>query len=74
MRHQHRYLLQIPPTGSNLLLVSHVQGSRTPADVILIEPAELVVYRGVGLGKAEPLARIPLGAWKELFTAQEALR
>ena len=69
---QFKYLLQIPPHNSNTLLVSHVQGSQTLAERILIEPAEIVVYRSRGTGKAVPLARIPHAAWAGLIAAARA--
>ena len=69
---QFKYLLETPPDGGNVLLVSHVQGSQTLEESILIEPAEIVVYRFRGIGRAEPLARIPLAAWAGLIDAARA--
>ncbi len=69
---QFKYLLESPPPGSNILLVSHVQGSQTVEERILIELAEVVLYRFRGTGKAEPLARIPVAAWAGLIAAAQA--
>lgn len=69
---QFKYLLETPPDGGNALLVSHVQGSQKLEERILIEPAEIVVYRSRGAGMAEPLARIPLAAWAGLIDAARA--
>lgn len=69
---QFRYLMQVPPPGGNLLLVSHVQGSDVVEERILIDLAEIVVYRWPGSGKAIPVARIPLQAWPMLAAADKS--
>ena len=63
------YLLVPPPSGSNLILVSHVQEAPTREDRILIELAEIVVYRAKAGTRAVPVARIPARAWKSLIAA-----
>lgn len=69
---QFKYLLESPPLGSNLLLVSHVQGSAKLEERILIDYAEIVVYRPDSSGKAQPVARVPLVAWAGLVAAAAA--
>lgn len=70
---QFKYLLQVPAAGSNLVLVAHIQGASEVRDRILIDYAEVVVYRSIGKGRSEPLARIPLGSWSGLLAAAEKL-
>jgi phosphohistidine phosphatase SixA len=55
-----------PAAGRNTLLVSHMHGSNVWEQQLMIEMAEVAVYRPLGEGKSEPVARIPLGAWAEL--------
>ncbi len=68
-----RFLLEQPPAGSNLLMVSHIQGARTPEESVLIELAEIAVYRYRGSGKAQVVARIPLAAWGALIEIAQSL-
>lgn len=63
------YLLVPPPAGSNLVLVSHVHDAPTRQDRVLIELAEIVVYRARTGARAVPVARIPAGAWNALIGA-----
>lgn len=64
-----RYLLEPPPKGSNTLLVSHVQGSSVRDESILIEQAEIAVYRPRVTGRPELVARIAVDAWPALIVA-----
>ena len=69
---QFKYLLERPPEHSNILLVSHVQGSAKLEQRILIDYAEIVVYRPGAGDLPEAVARIPLGTWAGLITAVAA--
>ena len=60
------FLLQEPPPGSNILLVSHIQGATNPLHRILIDQAEIVVYQRGGEGTAVAVARIKAQAWADL--------
>ncbi len=64
-----RFLLQPPPQGGNLILVSHVHDAPTRQDRILIDLAEVVVYRAQVGTRALPVARITPGAWNALLVA-----
>ena len=62
------YLNRQPPPNTNVLLVSHVQGTPVKSDNILIELAEVVVYRPVNGGRPLPVARIPVSSWQALLS------
>ena len=62
------YLNRQPPANANVLLVSHVQGTPVKQDNILIELAEVVVYRPVTGGRPAPVARIPVSSWQALLS------
>ena len=64
---QFKYLFEKPPAGSNILLVSHVQGSQKPAERIMIELAEIAVFHMDAEGKVVAVARIPPQAWDKLI-------
>ena len=68
------YLRQVVPPGSNVMLVSHIQGGRIPQESLMPEFAEVVVYRWPGAGQATPIARILPTQWQELLDASAAAR
>lgn len=68
------YLRQIVPPGTNLMLVSHVQGGRVREESLMPEFAEVVVYRWSGAGQATPIARILPTQWQELLDASATAR
>jgi len=61
-----RLLAQPPASGTNTLLLSHVQGGEDAADRMQLEPAEIIVYRPDGRGAAAPVARIAPEDWTAL--------
>lgn len=62
-----RHLSEVPRTGTNTILVSHVHGSRNKADWMQLEIAEIIVYRPDGKGGTLPIARIRLEGWDDLI-------
>lgn len=67
------YLLEAPPSGANIMVVSHVQPGKEVEDSIQIELAEVVVYQADGRGRAHARARIRLQDWASLIAAAAAL-
>lgn len=63
-----RHLTEVPPRGTNTLLVSHVHGSKNKAEWMHLEIAEIIVYRPDGKGSTMPVARVRVEKWKELVT------
>ena len=62
-------LIETPPSGTNLLLVSHIHGSANKAEWMQLEIAEIIVYRPDGKGATTPVARMRLEEWAELLHA-----
>ncbi len=62
-------LNEIPASGTNTVLVSHLHGSRNNEDWIHLEMAEVIVYRPDGTGRAEAVARIRVAGWLALRKA-----
>ena len=62
-----KQLIETPPGGSNMLLVSHVHGSTNKAEWMHLELAEIIVYRSDGKGATTPVARVRLEGWAELL-------
>ena len=67
------YLLDTPPSGANIVVVSHVQPGKEVEDSIQIDLAEIVVYQADGRGRAHARARIRLQDWASLIAAAAAL-
>ncbi len=67
-------LAEMPPKGSNNMIVSHTHGSPRTEERIMggIQEAEVVVYRPDGKGNAEPVARITVPEWETLIKLAEA--
>lgn len=61
------YLLDTPPSGANIVAVSHVQPGKEVEDSIQIDLAEVVVYQADGRGRAHARARIRLQDWASLI-------
>lgn len=62
-----KQLIETPPTGTNMLLVSHVHGSTNKSEWMHLEIAEIIVYRPDGKGATSPVARVRLEDWAELL-------
>lgn len=62
-----KQLIEMPPSGTNMLLVSHVHGSTNKAEWMHLEIAEIIVYRPDGKGATTPVARVRVGEWAELL-------
>lgn len=62
-----RQLIEMPPRGTNTLLVSHVHGSKKKEEWMHLEIAEIIVYRPDGKGATTPVARVRLEGWGELI-------
>ena len=69
-----KLLTESPPIGFNTVLVSHVHSAQTPEDVLSLDYAEVIVYRGLGNGSPEPIARITVQDWAGLQAAVEKLQ
>jgi len=69
-----KFLMTLPPTGKNSLLVSHVHEAPVKEDRILIELAEVVVYRPRPGQRALAIARIPVAAWSTLLSPDAVVR
>ncbi|MBL8524832.1 MAG: hypothetical protein JNN20_14160 [Betaproteobacteria bacterium] len=69
-------LAEMPPKGSNNMIVSHTHGSPRAEERIMggIQEAEVVVYRPDGKGNAEPVARIPVPEWDNLVKLASATK
>jgi phosphohistidine phosphatase SixA len=65
---RYKQLAELPPMGTNRVLVSHTHGSPKPEERIMgsLQEAEIVVYQPDNRGGVEPLARIPLTEWDNL--------
>ena len=62
-----KQLIETPPSGTNMLLVSHVHGSMNKAEWMHLELAEIIVYRPDGKGATTPVARVRVEGWAELL-------
>lgn len=62
-----KQLIETPPGGTNMLLVSHVHGSTNQAEWMQLEIAEIIVYRPDGKGATTPVARVRVEGWAELL-------
>jgi phosphohistidine phosphatase SixA len=64
-----RQLAELPPKGTNRVLVSHTHGSPKTQERIMasLQEAEIVVFQPDGKGSTEPIARIPLLEWENLL-------
>ena len=73
---RYRQLAEMPPKGTNRILISHTHGSPKPEERIMgaIQEAEIVVYQPDQKGAAEPIARIPLAEWENLLKAETAAK
>ena len=68
-----RQLAELPPAGSNTLLVSHLHGSPDKAEWMHLELAEIIVFRPDG-SHALPVARVRVEGWQELESLMKAER
>ena len=62
-----RQLQEVPPRGTNTLLVSHVHGSLKKEEWMHLDLAEIIVYRPDGKGGTTPVARVRVEGWGELI-------
>ena len=65
-----RQLQEVPPRGTNTLLVSHVHGSVKKEEWMHLEIAEIIVYRPDGKGASAsttPVARVRVEGWAGLI-------
>lgn len=60
-------LNEVPPAGTNTILVSHLHGSRNKDEWLHLELGEIIVFRPVVGARAEPIARIPVAKWPRLM-------
>ena len=61
-----RRLAEIPPTGTNTVLVSHLHGSRKKEEWLHLGMGEIIVFRPDGKEGHEPVARITVADWMAL--------
>ena len=61
-----RLLAETPKPGTNTLLVAHVQSAEKPADRLLLELAEVIVFKPDGQGGFEAVARVRPEGWSSL--------
>jgi phosphohistidine phosphatase SixA len=68
-------LAEMPPAGTNTVLVSHLHGSRKKEEWLHLGMGETIVFRPDGNARAEPVARITVADWAVLkkLMAGEAL-
>lgn len=64
---RYKQLIEVPPSGTNMLLVAHVHGSLTKSDWMQLEIAEIIVYRPDGKGTTTPIARVRIEEWADLL-------
>ncbi len=64
-----KLLATMPPTGKNILLISHTHSSARNEERVMagIQEAEVVVFQPDGNGGTEPVARIPMAEWDNLL-------
>ncbi|MEQ1515814.1 MAG: histidine phosphatase family protein [Usitatibacteraceae bacterium] len=67
-----RRLVEMPATGTNTILVSHLHGSRNKAEWVHLEMGEVIVFHPDGGASPVAVARIPLTAWAALKQAMGA--
>ena len=67
-----RRLAEIPPYGTNTVLVSHLHGARNKDEWLHLQMGEIIVFRPEASPRAEPVARIPLAGWVALKKAMSA--
>ena len=64
---RYKQLIEVPPSGTNMLLVAHVHGSPNKSDWMQLEIAEIIVYRPDGKGTTTPIARVRIEEWADLL-------
>ena len=72
-----RRLAEMPPTGTNAVLVSHLHGSRKKEEWLHLGMGEIIVFRPDGKDGHEPVARIAVTDWialKKLMAADAVTR
>ena len=64
-----KQLAEVPPKGSNRILVSHTHGSSRAEERVMstMQEAEIVVFQPDNKGGTEPVARIPEVEWEILI-------
>ena len=64
-----KQLAEIPPKGTNRVLVSHTHGSPKTEERIMgsLQESEIVVYQPDSKGGTQPVARVPLAEWDNLI-------
>ncbi len=65
-------LAEIPPVGTNTVLVSHLHGSRNKDEWLHLEMGEIIVFRPEVSPRAEAVARIRVADWVTLKKAMTA--
>lgn len=58
-----------PPKGSNVVLVSHIQGGDKPEQRLFLEFGETIVFKPDGAGGVSVVARVKANAWRDLAGA-----
>ncbi len=72
-----RRLAEMPPMGTNTVLVSHLHGSRKKEEWLHLGMGEIIVFRPDGKDGHEPVARITVTDWialKKLMAADAVKR
>ena len=72
-----RRLAEMPPPGTNTVLVSHLHGSRKKEEWLHLGMGEIIVFRPDGKEGHEPVARITVADWvalKKLMAADAVTR
>lgn len=64
-----KHLIEVPPRGTNTLLVSHVHGSLKKEEWMHLDLAEIIVYRPDGKGGTTPVARVRVEGWEKLINS-----
>lgn len=65
-------LAELPPAGTNTVLVSHLHGSRNKDEWLHLEMGEIIIFRPEASPRAEAVARIQVADWMTLKKAMGA--
>lgn len=65
-------LAELPPVGTNTVLVSHLHGSRNKDEWLHLQMGEIIVFRPEASPRAEAVARIQVADWAALKKAMAA--
>jgi hypothetical protein len=62
-------LNEMPPPGTNVILVSHLHGSLNNDEWLHLQMGEIIVFRPTTNARAIAVARVPVAGWMGLRNA-----